>query len=473
MTLHAHLKGGDGFRFVRRRSRIAGIEAAALVSRGNGAEDHHVLAGLVVNRGAARPPVPVKRRLLCERLRAREHDVARQRVLGLLGPACAQRGVDGVRQLPLPLAEPGIGLGRGQLGFTVHKPGLGRPAQGFLKQLEERVPNVEAAVALAVQVVQARGVVEETLAVRHQSQLVRSTVAGADGAVGGEQAVGGHRHVARHVVGHLPGKAKRQRGVVPVGVLFGAAAGVAAHVGQRHAAEVVPHFQRGGFLLDLEGGVEVGGHRAQIGRVGRAGVDVGARRDEAGRYKHCIGQGVEHRGRVVGRIEAQLIGAAAQHRDGLAQALGFTRARAVFLVQTQHQVGFSPVANEQPCGAAQAVLVAPVNRIACGFIARETVALEHITGEALAQLLGDGDVDHAADAALVVVAQFERQVAGECASGALGDHRQGAAGGVAAEQRALRAAQHLDALEIIELVLRRESDRGPVHRQTHAVVTAQ
>ena len=86
--------------------------------------------------------------------------------------------------------------------------------------------------------------------------------------------------------------------------------------------------------------------------------------------------------------------------------------------------------------------------------------------------MGDRDIDHATDTALLVVAELQRQIAAELAGGPLREDGQGPTRGVAAEQRALRAPQDLDPFEVEKLVLRQVGDGGAVDGDPHAVVAA-
>src|SRR5690606_19305366 len=81
--------------------------------------------------------------------------------------------------------------------------------------------------------------------------------------------------------------------------------------------------------------------------------------------------------------------------------------------------------------------------IGVGAVIAETVAIVVAHGEARGELLADdGQVHHRLDLAVLVVADFALDVAFQLAGGVIGLDVEGAAGGVAAKQRTLGAAQH-------------------------------
>src|SRR5690606_16929414 len=83
-----------------------------------------------------------------------------------------------------------------------------------------------------------------------------------------------------------------------------------------------------------------------------------------------------------------------------------------------------------------------------------TFAVEHAERERARETLRDRQLDHAADLHAVVAADGHVAGDAELVAGGAGDDRDCAADRIASKQRALRALQHLDALDVEQVLVR-------------------
>jgi len=219
-----------------------------------------------------------------------------------------------------------------------------------------------------------------------------------------------------------------------------------------------------GKIIRLEGGVDdprIGG----IGRIGEhvrtvqaANREVGSERRLAGRNapqaeEFLRGENGPQRRVAVGEgvVEPRIQAAEHPGRIALAQLLLDAHAPVVFVEVLCHDVQRGAARGFPPHRTADAVHVAVVVAIAVELVERVAVAVEIIAGHPDAERVADREVDHALELNAVVVAVIglaRRAEAGEIGPrGAQVDH---ARGGVAAEQRSLRPAQHFDLRQVVE-----------------------
>ena len=197
------------------------------------------------------------------------------------------------------------------------------------------------------------------------------------------------------------------------------------------------------------------GRRAERG--GRDGQQL-LRGEDAGQRR----VGVGHAGLAVGRQRA---GQAAEDARRVALALLLLVAQAVVLLVeiVTHQVDGRVRLGAPAQRGAGGVLVATVDPGVVVEVLGIAVAVEIAAGQPDAERVGQGHVDKALDAIVVVIAVFTLDAGMQTLEVGLGgDEVDDARGRVATEQRALRAAQDFDALEVEVIGL---EDAGVEQRQ--------
>ena len=238
---------------------------------------------------------------------------------------------------------------------------------------------------------------------------------------------------------------------------------------QAQRVEVVVHAERQNLLVVLEDRLEVRVHLAKavdlrtrvvVERWIGAVVAEGQRSGEAG--EDAGGGGAEVR-----RLPAELVRQTAGGGQRIAHAHLVRDARpvVVFLEDAEQQPGARRVVDFPREGGAQRLHVAPVHVVvdarqrlaeaiglAVGQVLDVAVAAELEAGHAHGDAFAERQVQRALPAPVRVVAVFHvHEAVGLAELGPLGDEVDGAAGGVAPEQRALRAAQDLHPLHVEEL----------------------
>ena len=217
-------------------------------------------------------------------------------------------------------------------------------------------------------------------------------------------------------------------------------------------------------FLGVIGWVMVNVDRAHIRRVGNARIGIRAvkalqskkRWKLVDRKELTGGERGGQRGVGVRLLILQRIGQATQHAGRIAMAkLLLDAATVVALMEIIADQVDPRVARRLPrqC-AAHGIQVPPVDTIVVILIVCVTVAVEVQTRDADTDRVGNRQVEHAFHLLRVVIAILELARAmhgGQVGLG--GDEVDHAGRGVATEQRSLRPAQHLDALEIVELAL--------------------
>lgn len=117
------------------------------------------------------------------------------------------------------------------------------------------------------------------------------------------------------------------------------------------------------------------------------------------------------------------------------------------------EVGVEGVGRVERQGRARPEQVAIVGVVAGHQVVAEPVALEPRAGDAQGEHVAERHVDHAAQLHGVVVADLAADHRLELVDRLGGDHVDHAAGGVASVEGALRAAQHFDPFDVVELGL--------------------
>ena len=171
------------------------------------------------------------------------------------------------------------------------------------------------------------------------------------------------------------------------------------------------------------------------------------------RQEFAAGKRADEGGVGVEEAVVQPAGQAAQHAGGigLAQLLLQTGAIVIFPEIIGHGVDRGVFGRLPADAAADGIKVAAVNTGVVEHVGAEAVALQIGASHAHGQRVGDRQVEHALEAQRVVIAILGFASGMDAVQLRLGvDEVDHAAGGVAAEQRALRAAQHFDALQIEE-----------------------
>src|SRR5690606_22307630 len=98
--------------------------------------------------------------------------------------------------------------------------------------------------------------------------------------------------------------------------------------------------------------------------------------------------------------------------------------------------------------ATHRLLVGIVDIASGGEVLAITVTVNAAHGDAALQVVGDGTANRAFELEQAVVAGRQARIAIELVAGLAGDHVDRTPGRVAPVERALRAAQHLDALDV-------------------------
>ncbi len=288
----------------------------------------------------------------------------------------------------------------------------------------------------------------------------------------------------------------RQTGDRPVVIGLRLEAGllIAADRRERHRAEVVRKLQRRDGFVGFIGRVVLGEGLVQIRWHRRAGVDVGTGVDQRRRQRKAreravrrtvaeieqqrapLAENAAERAAHVAGLEREPVGQAAERaaRIAMAHLLRDARAVRILLVVIDHQRDVGGIARREAQRAARRPLIAVVDVVAGREIVGEAVALEADAGEARGERVPERDVHHAFHFERVVVAGLELDVAVELLLRLARDDVDGAAGGVAPVQRALRPAQHFDTLhvEVFGLEQPRILDRHRVEMRLDAGVAA-
>jgi hypothetical protein len=147
----------------------------------------------------------------------------------------------------------------------------------------------------------------------------------------------------------------------------------------------------------------------------------------------------------------------------------------IFLVVVDHQREIGRLIRREAQRAARRPLVPVIDVVAGREILGEPIALVSDAGEARGDGLAQRDVHHAFRLECVVIAGFELDAAVEFLGLRLArDHVDRAAGRIASVERALRAAQHFDALhvEVLGLEQPRVLDRHRVEVLLDAGIAA-
>jgi hypothetical protein len=240
------------------------------------------------------------------------------------------------------------------------------------------------------------------------------------------------------------------------------------------ALELVLQAQREQRLVGLVDRREVHVHLAHVARV--LALIIAQRRRRGERGEAARQKPGQLRQRVHG-FEGEPVGQATQHAAGIvvAHLLLAACARTVFLEIRGHQVDGGLVGRRPAQRAAHRVLVAVVHVVAGVDVLGIAVALQGDAGDACGEPFAERRVQRALDLRVVVVAVLPLDVAAEHAGfRGFRDHVDRAARGVAPVQRALRAAQYRDLLDVVVLGLEqaREQDRDLVDMDAHTVVGA-
>ena len=192
--------------------------------------------------------------------------------------------------------------------------------------------------------------------------------------------------------------------------------------------------------------VRIGAIQAAEGQCAKSGAALGRQEFAAGQRANKGGVGIDE-------AVVAATGQAAQHtgRIGLAQLLLVAVAIILFAEIIGHRVD-SGVFRRFPADAtADGIKIAAIDAGVVEHVGGVAIALQISAGDTDRQIVGDGQVEHALQTQRVVIAVFDFACGMDGVHPRLGvDEVYDAAGGVAAEQRALRAAQHFNALKIEE-----------------------